>query len=1030
LRGHQSSRGCHVFVFVFCQSNGREHRYWLRFLKFLAPAAMSKQEDSMSKKKILLVGAVVGALSLVASFVLTARSTDKVEPIPLQSFEPTNVKAPAGQGLNLSGVVKDNTGKVVRNAEVFLSASGEKSLTSLTCRVCGEPLVMCKAAETAKTIDEYLSQHRGELNAALSTHSNDKGEFKFEGLLGTSFTVWGHAPGLAEGVRDRAAPGDPVELFLPLPRSIDGQLVNESGQGIEGEVFAMSHRLAKAFSARTEANGKFHLTNLGEGPFTILGKSTGLLPRLVSQVEAQGRPVTVTLLQPRTLAVKVLDGDKAVTAAVRIEGDHVSKELLAQDGQLQIVKMVPGPYLLSAVQGERASAVKQTTLASSRTDVTLQLVESGRLTVALVSEDEEPIPAATLSLSDKERGDVLATNNMVAGSSAQFGPLATGDYVLSIAAAGFESLVSPVVVKPKNNSIELTLTRGSTIKGRVVDEYGRVAPKVSVLVLPMGESFFADENGAFVITVPSPGQYSLQAHHSDWGGGEITVKAPADKVELQLERKASCEVTVTLDGRRVEGAQALLSYAEGSFRSDRPSGADGVVMMRGLPPGEYTLQANHPDALASEKKVVQLEDGKTLAIEARLQSGGELNGVVVDENGAPVSQVQLRLVGAQMKAETSDAVGHFQFRPLKPGQKMMIRLLDRAFTQKGAAEGVVGGELAKVVVARQKLFKGRVMSQGRPVKEFRVEGNEVTSADGRFEVPMTPIDSRLFVSIEAPGFEPLMEERDVNEELGDFELKPAPLISGVVKDETGAAVSDAVVTCDVCEKPVLTAGDGRFSFGRPGFARALTLMAKKGRRTATKPLSVEGSQGVELVLQNALELTGHAFDSKGGPAAGIEIAGFNLERNEPVTTVTSADGSYRMDLAPGHYRFVAVFREFRAGPTEPPATTLKVSRAGQTLDFGRAPQSLELAVEVRPESGFALFAVRGDLPSGPIAPAQLMKMDYAQMVFEPKQSRVQLSGLLPGRYTLVWGNFFDDGSGRVVRRSVDLPQATPVNLTQ
>jgi hypothetical protein len=154
----------------------------------------------MVKKKLLMVASLVCALTLVAAFVLHARNAAPLEPVvPLQTFESTNVKAPAGQGLNLSGVVKDNAGKVVPNAEVFLSASGEKSLTSLTCGVCGEPLVMCKAAETAKTIDGYLSRHRGELNAALTTHSNDKGEFKFEGLLGTSFTVWGHAPGLAEG---------------------------------------------------------------------------------------------------------------------------------------------------------------------------------------------------------------------------------------------------------------------------------------------------------------------------------------------------------------------------------------------------------------------------------------------------------------------------------------------------------------------------------------------------------------------------------------------------------------------------------------------------------------------------------------------------------------------------------------------------------------------------------------------------------------------------------------------------------------
>jgi hypothetical protein len=355
-------------------------------------------------------------------------------------------------------------------------------------------------------------------------------------------------------------------------------------------------------------------------------------------------------------------------------------------------------------------------------------------------------------------------------------------------------------------------------------------------------------------------------------------------------------------------------------------------------------------------------------------------------------------------------------------------VVGRNFVQKGHAVGSAGDDPIKVTVTREKKYRGRVMSAGKPVKEFRVEGIDVTSSDGRFEVPMTPIEDRLFVSIEAQGFEPLMEERSVNNELGDFELKSAPLISGVVKDENGAAVSDAVVTCEVCERPVLSGSDGRFSFGRPGYARSITLMAKKGRRTATKTVNVDGSQGVELLLQGSMQLIGRAFNSAGVPAAGIEIAGFHLDRNEAVTTVTNADGTYKIDLAPGSYRFVAVFKEIRNSSGEPPATSIKISQATQTLDFGPVPSSASLTVDVVPAPAHALFLVRGDLPNAPIPPMQLMKSDYAQMIFEPRQGRVVLQGLAPGRYTLVWGNFFEDGHAGVLRKTVNVPESAPVSL--
>jgi hypothetical protein len=127
---------------------------------------------------------------------------------------------------------------------------------------------------------------------------------------------------------------------------------------------------------------------------------------------------------------------------------------------------------------------------------------------------------------------------------------------------------------------------------------------VSVLISPLGESAISGPDGRFRATVPSPGLYSLQAHHSDWGGGEVKVAAPKEGVELQLEPRAGCEITVQQNGRRIEGASVVMFTGEGNFRSDRVSGADGVVLMRGMPPNGYTLVATHPDFLPSDRQSV------------------------------------------------------------------------------------------------------------------------------------------------------------------------------------------------------------------------------------------------------------------------------------------------------------------------------------------------------------------------------------------------------------------------------------------
>ena len=46
------------------------------------------------------------------------------------------------------------------------------------------------------------------------------------------------------------------------------------------------------------------------------------------------------------------------------------------------------------------------------------------------------------------------------------------------------------------------------------------------------------------------------------------------------------------------------------------------------------------------------------------------------------------------------------------------------------------------MVHRQPVFRGRVVSEGRPVKHFRVDDHEVDSADGRFELALPATEER------------------------------------------------------------------------------------------------------------------------------------------------------------------------------------------------------------------------------------------------------------------------------------------------
>lgn len=954
--------------------------------------------------------------------------TEKTAPLP--DFAPVEVRATgAQQGLTLTGTVRDPQGAPIPNAEVSLASSSQQSLTVARCGICDEPLLACRAHETTRTVASLLDAHRGELVAALTTTSDAEGRFRFEQLAGTSFTVWARAPGFGEGVKDRAAPGDPVELFLPAPRSISGRLKDEAGLPVQGTVRILSHRLARPVETPTDAEGRFDVSGLGEGPFYVVASAPGRLPVHRAQVEAGSEPVTLTLQTPRRLEVRLVSQGKPVDGVVLLNGDHLTRELAAKGGFLGIDGLYPDELLVSAVSGELSAAPQQVALTGPVTQVTLTLERGGRLAVTVLDDAEQPVPEPKLELLTRG-GETVHTQKLKTGELALLGPLAVGDYVLRATADGFEDGKLPVTVKPGETQLVVTLAKGTLISGRVIDEYGRPAPGVSVLITPTGDSVLADAEGRFKAPVPSPGLYGLHAHHSDWGGGELEVTAPKTGVELQLEPKAGAEVTVTADGRRVEGANVVLLHAEGNYRSDRPSGADGVVLMRGLPPDTYTLVATHPDYLPSDRQTFTLADGQLLKVSAELKAGASIDGVVVDTLGAPVPNVSVTMMPRGAEPAVTDASGKFTLKPLRPKMIYALRVSERGYDQVDRVLASAGGEPARIVVKQQPIFHGRVLADGQPLKSFRVDEHEVSSADGRFELPLPATEDRVIVTIEAPGYEPMMTDRPNSPDLGDFTLTRAPLVTGVVRDEGGGPVVDAVVTCDSCEQSVLTGADGRFALGKPPFQREFNVIAKKGRRTATKTVTEGATQGLELTLQAGVKLTGTAWLPNGQPAAGVEIAGVNVDRSEPVSVVTNGDGTFSMEVSPGTYRFMMATPGFQDRSVDPPAIITEVSATNSQLDFGPSPMLGKLVVHVTPQPGFALWLVRGELPALGDPPMELLRARYAQLVYQPRVDTVVFGGLLPGRYTLVWASFHAQSTGGPVKVPVDVPGQAEVSLVR
>jgi hypothetical protein len=258
-----------------------------------------------------------------------------------------------------------------------------------------------------------------------------------------------------------------------------------------------------------------------------------------------------------------------------------------------------------------------------------------------------------------------------------------------------------------------------------------------------------------------------------------------------------------------------------------------------------------------------------------------------------------------------------------------------------------------------------VGDDGAPVKRFRVDEHDVSSSDGRFELALPTAGDRVIFTVDATGYEPQMVDRPATPDVGEVVLKRAPSLSGLVRDESGAPVPDAVVSCDVCDESVMSGPDGRFTMAAPPFVNQFVVSARKGRLSASEPMPRGGAKTVELTLRPTTRLHGMVYQPDGKPAAGVSLEGVHADRGEPVTVVTGADGGYSVDVSPGTYRFsLGDGRTFEGQPL----LVVQVRGQDMRLDVGAAPGMGSLTVRVQPERGRALWLVAGDVPSGALHP--------------------------------------------------------------
>ena len=427
------------------------------------------------------------------------------------------------------------------------------------------------------------------------------------------------------------------------------------------------------------------------------------------------------------------------------------------------------------------------------------------------------------------------------------------------------------------------------------------------LVLPAGSYKFAayDDAGAF-----SPAFFRGQTSFVD--ADVVTVESgrslPSIDFLLTLGARVSGVVT-DATGTPLRSVAVLVYTADGRYLNTVSTDADGRFAMT-LPRGSYrfaaidssfTYAAGFPNGATSFEvsPAVNLIEGQSRTLMFRLERGGLVAGTVLDGNGAGIAGITVAAYnpdGTMRTFVTTDASGNYVL--LLPPGAFRIGAFDPSLAY---------------------------ATQFYPKQNAFIASTSLTPTIGQTST------------------------------LQPFVLSRGGRVSGTVTDRnTRAVIGGAIIQAyDVSGRLAgsVTAGaDGRYRMVLPPgsyrlvaadaqvrYAPAYNGDATSFDTAAFVTIAVDTDTTSDFALSRGTLVIGSVVDGSNQPIGGVEVAALDSNQNRVAAATTASDGTFRMALVPGSYKFIATDAAGRYVPAYAGGTTFATA-AAVAVDATGAPR--------------------------------------------------------------------------------------------
>ncbi len=772
----------------------------------------------------------------------------------------------------------------------------------------------------------------------------------------------------------------------------------------------------------TDDTGEFHLEGLSPGTASLVVRPTGEPFALILDIAIPAQDyVEVVIEGDAWLEGRIVDvEDKAVAGAqvyvLNFDGSPPMVGVAVTDGSgaYRISGLKSGPVQVFMVQAEGFGTYPADVMAllmgrsselvlqkgGNRKDVRL---EAGGIVRGSVLEQgtDGPVEGVKVSLAAPSSmfGGVRTTTTgpdgafeirsvplgpamLICAKDGWFQPGVTPQTMITMAMSSMggakpdtgEGAVIRIETPGAEVERTLHLSRGVTFAGRVVDAAGQPIPGARVLLqfastgrgfmrelnnfFPLGEARLTDNEGAFSIPAPAPGQkvriLARAQGFLETASEDLTVakdgSAPA-AVEIRMRSGASVEGRV-LDaaGKPVETALVRLAKEEDGddwgrqwrLRQARPTQTDrdGRFRVENVETGRMSVQIEHARYRSASVTGVETAEGRAASVEVRLEAGLALRGNVVGPNGRPFggARVEVTFHGEVPPGGdpyfrprddlVTDGGGNFLVEGLYPGL-YTLEASAKGVAPSGPVEVEAGAPALTLRLGQAYLITGTVKTRdGVALSNVRVHAERVdgedrervesvnTNRDGRFEIHDLPGGNYEILAEAGWGFgssRPNLRPKRIPD-------VPAGTQNLAIEVEEGLRVAGRVTLIDgtpVAEgwASVNSRGEGGGNTNGPILEGAFDLSGVAPGKAdlwinvpdqSPKHLEVEaGKTDLVIVLGGGGTVTGRILLPDGSPAGGAWVS---AQQGDGGSTSVQAgpDGAYVLKgVGPGRFRVQA-----------------------------------------------------------------------------------------------------------------------------